>query len=366
MVRWGKYSDVTKCEMPRGSFGGNKWVDSLSIHSISLILGLNTATGCRVGDNTINDRPDCGAWYLRRGGRPPSRRRRSGGVGSLGVPLVDPDIKPMENYGVPDRRGPPAELGRELGAGSSTKRSPARSRTSVSSIPGIGEVYVIGNPGEGITAGPTDEGLYFPKPQREYDALELTFDKRFADNWSLRAYYTLSRPTATTLRSRQLGRDGQHLQNPVHDPANRSQSFAKRQPSLRLGSWGCSDEDGKHVLRRAADGPDPISSGRSSSTASRSASTSVSTSTSAAELPSRPTEPFLSATSSIPTGAAIWAGTAWLTQTDLSLFYTFTFGHGMGFTVGLTVLNLFDQDTVLSTWEQDCHPGCSNHRRRCA
>ena len=54
-------------------------------------------------------------------------------------------------------------------------------------------LHIIANPGEGIVQDPQEDGLIFPKPVRDYDALEFTFDKRFADNWSLRAYYTLSR-----------------------------------------------------------------------------------------------------------------------------------------------------------------------------
>ncbi len=59
------------------------------------------------------------------------------------------------------------------------------------------EIYTIGNPGfgdaatvflgDGTAVGP------FPKAVRDYDALELTIDKRLADRWSARASYTISR-----------------------------------------------------------------------------------------------------------------------------------------------------------------------------
>ncbi len=64
--------------------------------------------------------------------------------------------------------------------------------------PGYGEVYVIANPGEGVadvhrerSSCPTCPVM--PKVKRNYDALELKFDRRFADNWMFNASYTLSR-----------------------------------------------------------------------------------------------------------------------------------------------------------------------------
>ena len=64
-------------------------------------------------------------------------------------------------------------------------------------VAGIGEVFYIANPGEGVAttidAGdcPTCPGL--PKIQRDYDAMELKLTRRFAGNWSGGISYTLSR-----------------------------------------------------------------------------------------------------------------------------------------------------------------------------
>jgi hypothetical protein len=59
-------------------------------------------------------------------------------------------------------------------------------------------VYVIGNPGEGQntiapSSYPATAPFAMPKPKRQYDALELTLEKRFANNWFGSASYTLSR-----------------------------------------------------------------------------------------------------------------------------------------------------------------------------
>ena len=61
-------------------------------------------------------------------------------------------------------------------------------------------VYSIGNPGEGTGADGgavvrrADYGPFpMPMPKRQYDALELTLNRRFGNNWFAGASYTLSR-----------------------------------------------------------------------------------------------------------------------------------------------------------------------------
>ena len=61
-------------------------------------------------------------------------------------------------------------------------------------VVGIGEVFYIANPGYGLGAYPL--GTAFPRtpfPVRDYDALEFTFNRRLANNWSLTANVTFSR-----------------------------------------------------------------------------------------------------------------------------------------------------------------------------
>jgi hypothetical protein len=60
------------------------------------------------------------------------------------------------------------------------------------------EGYLISNPGKGVTTtqfptGATPEGQITPRPVRQYDALELGFNRRFANNYFFSANYTLSR-----------------------------------------------------------------------------------------------------------------------------------------------------------------------------
>jgi hypothetical protein len=55
--------------------------------------------------------------------------------------------------------------------------------------------YVITNPNAETPVEPVPglEGVTFEDPKHDYDAVELTFDKRFSNNWSLMASYRLSR-----------------------------------------------------------------------------------------------------------------------------------------------------------------------------
>jgi hypothetical protein len=180
---YGTYFDVMKYEMPRGSFGGDKWVDFFFTADSSNIQ-LNTTTGCRVGNNTYLDRPDCGMGTFIEA---VDRRFNSADPED---PTIEPNLKPMEQW--------EAQIGAEHQLTSTVKvgaryvhKELVRTIEDVGIlIPGIGEVYYIANPGEGITLTLAERP--FPKAKREYDGLELTLDKRFANNWMLRASYTYS------------------------------------------------------------------------------------------------------------------------------------------------------------------------------
>jgi len=56
------------------------------------------------------------------------------------------------------------------------------------------EYYIIGNPGEGLYKEQADMfGTLAPKPQRDYDALEFKFERRFVNDFYFNASYTWSR-----------------------------------------------------------------------------------------------------------------------------------------------------------------------------
>ena len=56
------------------------------------------------------------------------------------------------------------------------------------------EIYIIANPGEGLTAiANLDPLVALPKPMRDYDSVEFAFEKRMRNNWYFRPSYLWSR-----------------------------------------------------------------------------------------------------------------------------------------------------------------------------
>ncbi len=61
-------------------------------------------------------------------------------------------------------------------------------------VPGIGEVFYIGNPGEGATRSILGAGFpNLPQVQRDYDAIEAHLTKRFGNNWRGDVIYRYAR-----------------------------------------------------------------------------------------------------------------------------------------------------------------------------
>jgi hypothetical protein len=175
---WGRYYDWTKYQLPRGSFGAETWciyyraLDTLALSSLNL-------------DNM----PGRDLWIT-----PGCRDRRVASFQNE----IDPDTKPMSQDSVSG--------GLEFQMrGNSTLTVHYIHNDLRQTIEDIGflnaagdEGYLIGNPGLGSTSiqfptGRTPLGQVTPLPQRQYDALELGYNRRFANNWFFNANYTLSR-----------------------------------------------------------------------------------------------------------------------------------------------------------------------------
>jgi outer membrane receptor protein involved in Fe transport len=175
---WGRYFDWTKYELARGSFGGDIWyiyyrsLDTLDVTNLSL-----------------SNMPGRDLW---RPAEANSRRDRR----APSIENVDPDIKPMYqdsiNGGVEYQLNPTSVLGIHY-----IHNDLRQTIEDIGAVVDGNEVYVIGNPGYGIGATADVTGLTadfaLPKPKRTYDALELTFSRRFSNRWFGSASYTLSR-----------------------------------------------------------------------------------------------------------------------------------------------------------------------------
>ena len=177
---YGMFYDVMKLELPRGAFGGDKWIEHYyTLDSLDyLTIGAIPATGAFPGTflEDVNFRipsndpscPECGA--------------------------IDPDLKPMRQqelvFGMEHELSARVSLSARY-----VHKQVDRAIEDVGIIdPFLGEVFYIANPGEGAAThilGPQYPSL--PKVKRDYDAFELKLRKRFSDRWEADASYTLSR-----------------------------------------------------------------------------------------------------------------------------------------------------------------------------
>ena len=173
---WGRYFDWTKYEVSRGAFGADVWrvryrsLDTTDAFSLS---GTNMP-----GRNLWNDDPD--SFQDKR------------------IPnfdTVDPNLKPMSQ----DAFNAGAEYQLRGNMTFQVNYAHANLRRTIEDLGVLvngSEEYKYVNPGEGIAAtmnpsGPTPV-FDTPKPKRQYDALELSLEKRFSNNWFGSASYVYS------------------------------------------------------------------------------------------------------------------------------------------------------------------------------
>jgi hypothetical protein len=176
---WGKYFDWTKYELVRGSFGGDVWREwwySLDDTDI-FTLGLNNLRGRNLWSSAAGSFQDH---------RTP-----------LDKDSLDPDLKPMHVKNMV--LGIEYQYNPQLAFSVHYVRSRLnRTIEDIGRLVDGSEVYTIGNPGEGRFKfednhyGATPD-FQMPKPDRRYDALEISVNRRFSNSWFLGANYTYSR-----------------------------------------------------------------------------------------------------------------------------------------------------------------------------
>jgi hypothetical protein len=183
---WGIYYDITKLEMPRGSFGADQWIQH--VYPIETLDWTTFDDSCSITDNTLGQNPCPGLGAaVSRDLREPTDPRTA----------IDPDLLPMEQreYQV----GLDHQLTNEIVVGARYVN-----KSLINTIEDIGylvfhddgtssEEYITGNPGKGLVAGdPAGPVPAQAEAVRDYQAVELSFDRRFDGIWSLRAGYTWS------------------------------------------------------------------------------------------------------------------------------------------------------------------------------
>ena len=195
---WGIFYDIFKLNLAQGSFGGAKWIQYTYTLDTPDFTSVNANQNCP---------PACGGTFI----TSVDERLPSLSSSACRGPCLEGNLKPM--------RSQEASVGleHELTTTSSISvryvhKQLDRGIEDTGSIDtSNNELYVIANPGEGLTATFTpvpcsqpgitqcdayqgSSGAYsLPKPKREYDAGEFGYTKRFAHQWSLYTNYTLSR-----------------------------------------------------------------------------------------------------------------------------------------------------------------------------
>jgi hypothetical protein len=341
---YGGYYDVTKYDMARGSFGGDRWVDYFYTFDAPDPF-LNDAATCRTGSNTIFERPECpaGNFIEAINRRPNSADPEYWEL--LGYPFIDPDLKPMESWeaqlGLDHQLTPTIRLGARY-----VHKDLVRTIEDVGifePVPGY-RFYAIGNPGEGTTAeamSPSGNRYPYPTPVREYDALELTFDKRFTNNWSLRAYYTLSR-----LWGNFSGLVSSDEQFRYADPLDPSASVRRNPNVSTMFDWPniMYDANAEPVYGRLATDRTHQLRAQLLYSFDFGLSVGVTQYVGSGTIRSELADIVSPNSAFLPYGRGNLGETPWLTQTDLTLWQRFPLGR-LDLMIGLTVLNLFDEDT---------------------
>ena len=175
---WGVFNDITKLEMPRGSWGADHWIsyywtmDSPNWPAIN--CDGTPGSGC---PGTFIEQVDF---------RHPSNDRDN--------PLTDPNLKPVRTQEF--TFGLDHELTRTMSLG--VRYAHKWLNRTIEDVgilvPGVGEVFYIANPGFGIATnilGP--EFPSTPKAQRDYDGVEFRLRKRLSNRWSTDTSFLISR-----------------------------------------------------------------------------------------------------------------------------------------------------------------------------
>lgn len=181
---WGMYYDLFKYELPRGSFGGDKWKDyvyTLDSGDLSRIQpGAGSSGNAGTFPGTLIEVVD---WRI------PSNDPSDN--------TIDPKLKPIrtQNFDVMHEY---LFRGNWVARTRYTHRKMDRTIEDVGVLTPQGEAYFIANPGYGVTIDPAKWPKGYPanvtpKAKRDYDAVDFTVERRFAANYFFQTSYIWSR-----------------------------------------------------------------------------------------------------------------------------------------------------------------------------
>jgi hypothetical protein len=175
---WGIFYDIFKLELPQGSFGGQKWLEYYYTLDTADWTKLDTGNGCP---------PACAGTQIR---GPINFRLPSVSPGQD----IEPDLKPMKSQEAAVGIEHQMNAVMALSVRYVHKQLDRAIEDTGFLTPDGSEGYVIANPGEGITQlAFTSPRVNLPKAKRDYDGVEVGFEKRYAHNWYFRGSYLWSR-----------------------------------------------------------------------------------------------------------------------------------------------------------------------------
>jgi hypothetical protein len=337
---YGQFYDRFKYELPRGSFGGNFFRNDY----FEIFPGQTIATFTR--QTIIGSNPDPIGGTCPVMGTPLTRcqldfRIPSNLPGQPDFGQVDPDIEAFRQseYTIGIER----DLGRSmLLRGRYTHKQVDVAVEDIGiDVPG-GEAYVIGNPGRGLARQISEAGGFVPlEAVRDYDAVEVGVNRRFANNFYFDTSYTWSRLFGNYAGLASSDENGRTSPN-----VNRNFDL----PFIGFSALGQPDNgrlptDRPHVFKF---------SGAYSHDWSRTNSTEISgftTIQSGTPVSTRFT--LFGVAAQFLNGRGDLGRTEAFTQSDLGLRHRYRFGNDGRFTLIATVdiLNLFDEANVLGRFQ---------------
>lgn len=324
---FGIFYDTSKLELPRGLFG--------SEHSVTYYMTLDTFNWPSIQcPHPPVPGPGCPGTYIEQ----VDLRHAANEQDNF---LIDPNLKPIRTHEF--TLGLDHELTQRISVGVrySRKRFDRAIEDTGVSVPGIGEVFRITNPGEGIGenvlrdfAGCTNCPNQ-PKPTRNYDGVEFRFVKRLSNRWSL---------TSTYLYSRLYGN---------YSGLTSSDENNRNAPSVNRffdGQYYSFDKNGQPVFGLLqTDRPNVF---KIEGTYDMPWGTGIGLYWLAESGTPMQTEMREQGIPFYPFGRGDLGRTPALTRTDLSLRHDFRVWNGDQIEIGLNIENLLDQDFVTRWYSQ--------------
>lgn len=181
---YGVVYDLFKYELPRGSFGGDKWVDYYYTLDTPNIFDIKVTPGSVGNAGTFP-----GTLIESVDRRIPSNDPTNN--------LIEPDLKPMKQSAF-DLSYEYLFQNNFVARARYTRKVLNQAIDDVGILGSQGEQYFIANPGRGVTIDPKNFPAGYPanvtpKAQRDYDGLEFTLERRYAKGYFLQASYIWSR-----------------------------------------------------------------------------------------------------------------------------------------------------------------------------